>query len=161
MSDTVNKYYGGRTRIRSCGICIKNNALLLVQHKGLGKEGHLWVPPGGGVEFMEDAQEALIREFKEETNLDITVGKFLFVNEILVKPLHAIELFFEVEITEGKLETGADPEHKKADQIIEEVKFVTFEEISLMDNEVLHNALHNIENLPSILNMAGYFKFSG
>lgn len=163
MREKVEKHYGGKTRVRVCGICIKEkeNALLLVHHKGLGKKGHLWVPPGGGVEYFEDARSALVREFKEETNLDIAVGKLLFVNEVLNDPLHAVELFFEVKIRQGELATGHDPEHGEDEQIITEARFVTFDEIALMNNELLHNALHNIKDLPCILNMAGYFKFSG
>lgn len=161
MREIIKNHYGGKTRVRVCGICIKDNALLLIHHKGLGSQGHLWVPPGGGLNYLEDAHEGLKREFKEETNLDIAVGKFLFVNEVLNEPLHAVELFFEVHITGGQLITGQDPEHENGDQIITEAKFVTFNEIALMNNELLHNVLHNIKDLPSILNMAGYFKFSG
>jgi 8-oxo-dGTP pyrophosphatase MutT (NUDIX family) len=34
--------------------------------------------PGGGVMVGESQEQALIREFKEETNLDIELGEFLY-----------------------------------------------------------------------------------
>jgi 8-oxo-dGTP diphosphatase len=55
-----------------------------------------------GLQYGEAVNEALKREFLEETQTDITIGEMLFVNEFLEPPLHAIELFFKVEITHGK-----------------------------------------------------------
>ncbi len=48
---------------------------------GLGPEGYIWSPPGGGVEFKENVEKALIREFREETHTTIAIDEFLFVNE--------------------------------------------------------------------------------
>jgi len=45
------------------------NKILLIKHKKLGK----WLHPGGHVEVQEFFDEALKREIKEETNLDIEV----------------------------------------------------------------------------------------
>lgn len=39
-----------------------------------------WELPGGKIEFMESPEECLIREIKEELNIDITVDKLLSVN---------------------------------------------------------------------------------
>ena len=36
---------------------------------------------GGGIEFLEKSEDALKREFKEELNIDIKVGKFLGISE--------------------------------------------------------------------------------
>ena len=35
----------------------------------------------GGIEFLEKSEDALKREFKEELNIDIKVGKFLGISE--------------------------------------------------------------------------------
>ncbi len=43
------------------------NKVLLHRHKRLG----IWLPPGGHIELDEDPNEAVIREAKEETGLDI------------------------------------------------------------------------------------------
>ena len=43
------------------------------------KWGNLWVVPGGHIEYGETIEEAIKREMKEETNLDIKLEKILFV----------------------------------------------------------------------------------
>lgn len=41
---------------------------------------HPWGLPGGGIEYGEAVEEALLREMYEETNLRIEIERFLFVN---------------------------------------------------------------------------------
>lgn len=156
----IEELYGGRTRIRVCGICTQKESVLLIKHLGIGDLGELWIPPGGGIEFGETAENALVREFREECGVDITVGKLLFVNEFLKKPLHAVELFFEVKITAGEIKKGYDPEVDKEHQIINEVRFVTFKELNQLPNSKRHSILHGKISEKILLNMFGYFKLS-
>ena len=67
MSKIVKKL-GGRLRVRACGLYIEGDSILLANHKGLNRENMFWSPPGGGVEFGESAEEAVLREFHEETS---------------------------------------------------------------------------------------------
>jgi 8-oxo-dGTP pyrophosphatase MutT (NUDIX family) len=46
---------------------VRDNKVLLHLHKKLG----IWLPPGGHIELDEDPNQAVIREAKEETGLDI------------------------------------------------------------------------------------------
>ncbi|ELR71828.1 NUDIX hydrolase family protein [Fulvivirga imtechensis AK7] len=159
MNEDIKATYGNRIRIRTSGIAVRDNAILLVKHEGVGSKNILWAPPGGGVEPGELSQEALRREFFEETGLKVEVRDFLFVNEFIEKPLHAVELFFKVKIVDGCPQLGTDPEMAPGKQILKEIKFVTFRELAVMDNEILHNALHHVNGPESLLNMSGYFKF--
>ena len=70
MEDIQNEIvssFGNKLRIRVCGICIEENKILLVRHHSIGKSGILWAPPGGGMIYGETSEQALIREFVEET----------------------------------------------------------------------------------------------
>src|ERR1700751_4920301 len=102
MENEVQKFYGNRLRVRACGICVKNNALLMVNHTGVSSTD-FWSPPGGGIQLSERAEDCLAREFNEEVGLSIEIGKFLFACEFIQPPLHSIELFFEVFSLEDQL----------------------------------------------------------
>ena len=88
-----------------------DGAILCGLHKGVGPLGQLWVPPGGGLEFGEVITECLKREFKEETGLDILAGPLVGLYEFVEVPLHALELFYRVNLeAEGIPTLGKDPE---------------------------------------------------
>ena len=85
-----------RPRIRVAGILIENNKILLIQHHKNNKK--YWLIPGGGNDWGETTKQALVREYKEETNLDIEVDEFLFFSETISpdKERHVVNLFFKV-----------------------------------------------------------------
>jgi 8-oxo-dGTP diphosphatase len=59
------------------GILKKNNKILLLKRHPKSKTGSCqWELPGGKVEKEEFFDQALIREFKEETNLNVKLGEF-------------------------------------------------------------------------------------
>ena len=102
--------------------------------------GHLWSPPGGGVEFGETLQEALKKEFLEETNLEVEIGGYLFTNEYIGPNHHAIEIFFQVRRISGNLKLGMDPELGLDMQILKEAKFFSIAELNKLPQETIHNA---------------------
>ena len=56
------------------GIIVKGDKILLLKRSGSEDcYKNLWETPGGKINFGEDLKEALRREVKEETNLDIEV----------------------------------------------------------------------------------------
>ena len=85
-----------RPRIRVAGILIEDDKILLIQHQKNDKK--YWLIPGGGNDWGESTKEAVIREYKEETNLDIKVDKFLFFSETISpdKSRHVLNLFYSV-----------------------------------------------------------------
>ncbi len=156
--ESINHQFGGKVRIRVGGILIENDKVLLLKHQGVGPDQYLWSPPGGGMEFGQDAEENLVREFKEETFLDVQVNKFLFVNEFKDDKIHAIELFFQVTKTAGELSLGRDPEMKE-NQILSEIKFFDYNDLKKVQKNRLHNMFHAINKPQEVFNLTGYFKF--
>ena len=157
--EEIFKQYGGRVRIRVCGILVEGDSILLVKHKNLGNQQGIWMPPGGGVEFGQSLSENLKREFLEETGLFVKVCDFLFASEFLQHPLHAIELFFKVELKKGTIKVGVDPEVGEAQQIIEAVRMMDFKEINGMNKELLHGIFQNCNSIKELLNPNGFFNF--
>lgn len=59
------------------GLIIQDHNILLIQHTQLSTGRSYWVLPGGGIEAGETEGECVVREMKEETNLDVRVEKLL------------------------------------------------------------------------------------
>ena len=157
LKKIVEKNYGHRIRIRVSGIAITEKGILMIKHRGIGENGVLWLPPGGGMDFGENAADALLREVKEETGLIAKIEEFMFVNEFNRKPFHAIELFFRISLENSDLITGTDPEY--SEQIIEEVRFMSEDEIYAMDPRERHNVFGVCKNFVELLKLKGYVLF--
>lgn len=157
MDKSVQEIYGSRVRARVCGLCWEGDMILMVNHVGLYHHD-FWAPPGGGIEFGLSSSSNLVREFKEETGLDIEVGEFLFVCEFIQSPLHAIELFFEVTTTGGSLFTGKDPEMREEEQIIKSVKYLSESEINALPEGHKHGIFKLVKSVKRIRATRGYLK---
>ncbi len=156
--ESINQLFGGKIRVRVGGILIKDSKILLLKHEGVGPADYLWSPPGGGLEFGENAENELKREFLEETGLEIEVNQLLFVNEFINSNIHAIELFFKVNHTGGSLALGTDPEMME-NQILSDLRFFDENNLANEQKNRLHNMFHAINKPEEVLNLTGYFKF--
>ncbi len=156
MEKSVHSYYGNRLRVRTCGVCITNEKLLMVNHSGI-TEGNFWAPPGGGIQLNESATDCLKRELAEETGLTVDIKKFLFTCELIREPLHSIELFFLVSPTAGLIKTGNDPE-PGSPSIIQDVKYMAWDEIASIPSNQIHGIFHQVDHPSKIISLYGYFK---
>lgn len=157
IDQDIIKTFGNRLRLRVSGISIIDNKILLVKHTSMGQNGVLYAPPGGGLSFGESVGETLIRELQEETNLTVIPGRFLFVNEYLDPPLHAIELFFEISVKEGLLNKGFDPEMPDDKQIISEVGYYSINQIKKGNPQDYHSVLNKIADLNDLFHLPSMF----
>ena len=69
--------------------------------------GH-WTLPGGGLDFGEDPEAAVVREFMEETGLVVKVDKLVGINSLCDSPpgwspMHSIRIIYQVEYISGEL----------------------------------------------------------
>lgn len=71
--------------IRVYALCIVNNEILTLKEPFAGNM--VVKLPGGGLEFGEGTADCLKREFKEELNLEITVGDAFYIQEDFVQSL--------------------------------------------------------------------------
>lgn len=130
--------FEGKIRVRVGGLIFDDarnpTGLVLVEHNGIWTDDPFWTPPGGGVEFGESLEEALVREAKEETGLDVEVGPLRYVLDFIRAPLHAVSFYFACRMTEESktLSTGCDPELEEA-QLIRSVRMVPFEKLGSMN----------------------------
>ncbi len=90
------------------GIVVFKNKILI--GKKVIKEGHFvsggWHIPGGHVNKNESEEDALVREFKEETNLDIKIDKKFCTR--LVKETDTIVSWFLCSTKSDKATPGDD-----------------------------------------------------
>lgn len=68
-----------RFTLRVYGILTVDEKILLVEERI--NDFSFTKFPGGGLEFGEGIQDCLIREFKEETGIDIEVGKHVYTTD--------------------------------------------------------------------------------
>jgi 8-oxo-dGTP diphosphatase len=153
MHEDIVSVYGNRIRVRVCGMCWENNQVLLVNHAKVAPVD-FWAPPGGGVEFGSSLEENLKREFVEETGLEIRQGAFLFGCEYINPPLHAVELFFAIHITGGKLKAGTDPELP----IIQGARFWKPEEIAGIPDHNIHGIFRFARNEEEFRKLSGFYR---
>lgn len=91
-------------------LVVLNDSLLLVSN-----DGSFWYTPGGRIEHGENAEEAVIRELKEETGLDGRLAGFSHVEQFFkpAKGLHHINLYFYLDLVDSaQTMTLQDPDRQ-------------------------------------------------
>jgi len=92
-----------------CGIChFRVAAVIIHQNKLLTQfetETGFYALPGGHIRFGETSSDALVREINEETGLNVTCGRLLWVEENFWKwsgrKAHGIHFYYLVEFKNG------------------------------------------------------------
>ena len=113
MTDNLSRLRPVRPVVAVAAIIFSADQVLLIR-RGKPPGVGLWTVPGGGVEIGETLAAACAREVKEETGLEVKVGKLVEVVERVSKDeggeilYHYIILDFLAEVVGGMLQAGSD-----------------------------------------------------
>lgn len=107
---------------RVTGIVIEDNEILLLDQDTDGPRS--WSLPGGKVEEGETLAEALVREMREETGVEVEVGRLLYVCDNV--KAHVVHVTFEARRVGGQI--GAVTEGVDT-RPIRQVTFVSIDDL--------------------------------
>ena len=102
--------FDGKTpRIAVDAIILMGDCVVLVKRRNPPFQGH-YALPGGFVEIGEFLGEAVVREVREETGLDVQVERLLGVYDDPKRDPrgHVISIVFICKVVGGKLKAGSD-----------------------------------------------------
>ena len=128
----------------AAGVCINESNQLLMVLQAAPEEEPKWTVPSGGLEGNETFEECCVREFEEETGLNVKVVSNLQDKNALNEEF-GIEIemkYFQVKVISGGL-TVKDP-----DELILQVAWKTVDEI----DQLLMSYPEDVEFLKELMN---------
>lgn len=90
--------------IKVVAAIIKNEDKILATKRGYGEFINMWEFPGGKIESGETKKQAIVREIKEELNIEISVDKFALDIEYQYPNFYLFMSCFMCSIKEGSIE---------------------------------------------------------
>lgn len=121
MINASNKY---NFTIRVTGVLIEDEKILLVKQKVNDERN--WSLPGGKLERGETLEQGIIREMKEETGLDVTVEKLLYICDVEATENALLHITFLLKRVKGDIKL---PSNELESNPISDVIFVPVTEL--------------------------------
>lgn len=124
--DHVSNQTSWRVQRVGQGVLVEDGKVLLSGNRWYSGKPLVWTLPGGRAEDSEGIAEAVVREFREETGLEVEVLGLAFVAE--ARSTERRQLFltcgFSVRRIAGTLSCSGDP-------TVEDLRFVDFDELAV------------------------------
>ncbi len=131
-------------KYRVSGLLIKDNKVLTVQINDNG----FYCLPGGHVELMETSKDAIVREFYEETRINVKVERLVYVTENFFNgklgKFHEIGMYYLLSNDNIKIEDYTLIEHDKNDSTKLEFKWIDICNLENFKPEFIKNEILNI-----------------
>ncbi len=107
-----------RPRVRVAALIVLDSKVVLARHRYGSSVYHLL--PGGGVDYGETLEHAVLREVREETGLEVTLGPLLFVNDTIdpAGTRHVVNLTFAAEPIGGAVTASPDDHRVEAVDLV-------------------------------------------
>ena len=97
-------------RVRVAALIVLDDRIVLVKHRA--RDSSYYLLPGGGVDYRETLERALVREVSEETGLLVEIGRPLLVNDTIDPrgSRHVVNITFLAAVVGGELtDSPLDP----------------------------------------------------
>jgi len=128
-------------RIRVTGLLIEDNKILVLEQKTSDRK---YTIPGGGVEDGETLEQAMKREFKEETGLTIKPDRILYISEYNKDDnTHVIEIAFTVSRIDKTEKVMLGNEPGSSDHVISNFKIIPISELENIGRGQLASLLND------------------
>jgi 8-oxo-dGTP diphosphatase len=96
------------TSVRSYGVLLVDDQVALVRSSNPRHDPPLWWLPGGGIDFGEGPEDTLMREFFEETGLQVHLPRLIGVTSDVRRRdngdrIHTVRILYTVDLAGGEL----------------------------------------------------------
>ncbi len=98
--------------IRYQGAIIRDDQLLLIQHREHASGRTYWILPGGGREEYESEEECVRREMLEETGLNVSIERLLMEDSDLPEGIYQRYKTYLCRVISGEAKPGYEPEEE-------------------------------------------------
>lgn len=103
-------------RVAAYGVIVREERILLARLTGPGLER--WTLPGGGIDAGEHPEHAAIREIREETGYEASVGRLLGIDSLVIAaeqrvpraevPIQGLRIIYAASVVGGELASEVD-----------------------------------------------------
>ena len=121
-----------RLMVRPTGVLVEDGKLLLLKQDVT--KARQWSLPGGQLEPDETIETCLVREFKEETGVEVSVKELLYLCDRIYVDDHVVHITFLVDRLGDKFKTSSwtheDIHAKSLSNITREISMVPIDNLT-------------------------------